>query len=547
MESKKIIPILLFALLLIQIIPFSMKDVYGQAGLTKITGFSHNLLTTGYSNGKIWALATNGTVGTTANNWLYEVNATSQTIDAMYNVTRSVGASAKDMWCSPQYCYITDGNNASAFISAIATITSGGETKGDIEYTVNVREGNADTAGAINGRFSTSGSFSELYVITYDASTSTDRDLRVLNSVPNFGTPTTIDTSFVINPTGNIYSMRDETGVDRRVFMTSSGTLLAVTSLAGPTGLCDFNIATTTVNKILTVVAPDGSSWTGGDPALQELYITGVSASGGIRIVKDTSNWLNCPTATTNYLLDNTVINLGSVGTLNGIILENLGIAVIQESGTSARLSIMNYDSNPSITDPTTRFSNSLLVVNTNPVDSQALTNTPTINQMNYNNDTGHIFWAETGSGRAVVMYDVSSFAPPSPPPPEGNFVPPPQGVPESAGQLLCRSGLLAPDQCDSSGNPVNTDISTNGTGLSLWLIMLVFFSGVVVAVSKKNNFSVTEINPIFWLALVVGTVGISWQIGWIPDIIFYGLMIGIAGLFAFGMYKQFGNRGSSG
>lgn len=98
--------------------------------------------------------------------------------------------------------------------------------------------------------------------------------------------------------------------------------------------------------------------------------------------------------------------------------------------------------------------------------------------------------------------------------------------------------------------NETNTDIKTNGTGLFLMLITGTFFACAVLATIGIANskfgagISYTEIPKEFWLFLVVGTVSIAFFLAWIPDIVFYGMITGIAALFTFGIYMRFGRGG---
>jgi hypothetical protein len=95
--------------------------------------------------------------------------------------------------------------------------------------------------------------------------------------------------------------------------------------------------------------------------------------------------------------------------------------------------------------------------------------------------------------------------------------------------------------------DPSNDDIKTNGVGLIFMLIMGTFFAGSMVAtLSQLNtrgwiNMSIKEIDPLFWLFLVVGVVSASFYFNWIPDLVFYGMMVGIAGLVSIGILKHFG------
>jgi len=104
------------------------------------------------------------------------------------------------------------------------------------------------------------------------------------------------------------------------------------------------------------------------------------------------------------------------------------------------------------------------------------------------------------------------------------------------SGNLFCGLGLNA--TCSGT-------TKDNGTGLLLMLITGTFFAGAVISTIAIANtrfgagISYTEIPKEFWLFLVVGVVGFAFYMQWIPDLIFYGLMVGLAGLFSFGLYKH--------
>lgn len=110
------------------------------------------------------------------------------------------------------------------------------------------------------------------------------------------------------------------------------------------------------------------------------------------------------------------------------------------------------------------------------------------------------------------------------------------QDITVVSGNLFCGLGLNA----TCSG-----DIKENGTGLLLMLITGTFFSiAILGAIASANTrfgagISYTEIPKELWLFLVVGVVAFSFYMQWIPDIVFYGMTVGLAGLFAFGLYRH--------
>jgi hypothetical protein len=92
-----------------------------------------------------------------------------------------------------------------------------------------------------------------------------------------------------------------------------------------------------------------------------------------------------------------------------------------------------------------------------------------------------------------------------------------------------------------------NSNPRTNGVGLFYMLITGTFFAialmSTVHTLHMRGYISATvkEIDPIFWLFLVVGTVSVAWYLDWIDDIIFAAMTVGLAGLVAFGVLKHLG------
>ena len=95
--------------------------------------------------------------------------------------------------------------------------------------------------------------------------------------------------------------------------------------------------------------------------------------------------------------------------------------------------------------------------------------------------------------------------------------------------------------------DPNNDNPRTNGIGLFYMLITGSFFAIALMTTIHTLNMrgfisaSVKEIDPIFWLFLVVGTVSVAWYLDWIDDIIFAAMTVGLAGLISFGVLKHFG------
>lgn len=117
-------------------------------------------------------------------------------------------------------------------------------------------------------------------------------------------------------------------------------------------------------------------------------------------------------------------------------------------------------------------------------------------------------------------------------------------GAPEisqASNNLLVSLGIV---------NSTNTDIETNGTGIILMLATGAFFSSITIsAISVANNkfganIQYTNIPKEYWLFLVVGVVALAFYLNWIPDLLFYGMIVGLTGLFSFGLYRHYNGNG---
>lgn len=134
------------------------------------------------------------------------------------------------------------------------------------------------------------------------------------------------------------------------------------------------------------------------------------------------------------------------------------------------------------------------------------------------------------------------------------------QCLPDTCQGFSCVSG--GDPLCESVGdmviplittNSTNDDCETNGSGILLMLITGTFFAGLtfmtVAGANKRFGTSIqfTDIPKEYWLFLVIGVVGVAFYFNWIPDIIFYGMVIGLAGLFTFGLYTKVKGNGNGG
>lgn len=101
------------------------------------------------------------------------------------------------------------------------------------------------------------------------------------------------------------------------------------------------------------------------------------------------------------------------------------------------------------------------------------------------------------------------------------NIGTPNQNVTSVAGTFGCGLGLSS---CE------NLDIKTNGVGYILMLIMLVFFAGLIMFFAHKTDTPFNEIHIIFWIVLVLGVTGASYQLNFTDGVPFFATIVSIAG-----------------
>lgn len=512
---------------------FMPNQVHAQSPLTYVTGFGLDLLEVGYSNGKIWALANNGTQGTTGNNWLYEVDPADNSIDALYNITRSKGALAWDLWCSPIYCYTVDESTTASAVYQIATITGGGETKGDITLSSATFTQVSESIPRITGRYLTSGDVTQLF-ITFKQTANTTVCIAQYDG---------LSLSLTQDACNGFVSWGGRNNSDIYFYAPNATDwhAFATVSAGGVEGLIVYNLYTDTiecgvVSNSIRAVQYHGTSTNPylGLPPTQPTGTSGLSPVTGEQTAGDTLFYDRACVQDATYTITETETGLASVILRTALFSEETSLAFFQESGANARISVTAWDG------LTFTVSGDPVIYDTNPAVSQSSTQgrfviMPTLEL---------IMVPLGGSDRRIVILDYSSLVPEPPTPPSDTNLPP-QSITDVVGGLLCTSGLIAPDACDpDTGKPTNTDPETNGSGLFLTWFLFLFTGGIMIGVSRKFTFSLTNIPAEFWLGLVVLIMGISWYLGWIPDIIFYAMIVGLAGLFAFGLYRQMARGG---
>lgn len=104
-----------------------------------------------------------------------------------------------------------------------------------------------------------------------------------------------------------------------------------------------------------------------------------------------------------------------------------------------------------------------------------------------------------------------------------------PRNITDTTGQFFCAIGLT---DCD------NPDIQTNGVGMFMLLLLLLVSYALVVYIHHVAKQSVMGIHPMLVLLIGVIDVTIAFFLGWIPDYIFYTVIVLLIGLGGFGLYK---------
>lgn len=105
-----------------------------------------------------------------------------------------------------------------------------------------------------------------------------------------------------------------------------------------------------------------------------------------------------------------------------------------------------------------------------------------------------------------------------------------PRNITTTSGELFCSLGIT-----DCS----NPDIKTNGTGMFMLLILVLVSYALIVYIHHVAKQSVTGINPMLVLLIGIIDISIAFFLGWIPDYVFYSVVVVLIGLGGFGLYKM--------
>lgn len=530
----------LFAIFSLSI--FSYSNAYAQtSGISpnlavKVTGFNENIVGLSYqtaflSNGtfignKIWALTTNGTAGSTANNWLYDINPNTFTISAKYNVTLFVGDQATDLECSNLACYVSTWRGTLGSISRVISVLP---STGGIANDCSVGTG---AVRAMDIRQSVIGTFVAVNLITffqpnsannYQISIVNPADCSQLNTTQQ--TQTSMNTSnFDIADLSN-NTVNPNTNRDEIVSWASSVPSHRVQKYTLATNTWGSQSATFGTSGIASNLGYDKDNYSS-----NRLVWIGDN-DGDMFAIDMTTN-----TPTEDYNITSASLGLGANKIIDFLALPDLGVFVVRSSGVSATLGF--YDYTPSTGAISTA---SPVFVGYIPATNQvANTNA----KMIYVESEEIIIVPENNNSRALSIVSLNVPAPPDPTPP---FVAPTKTIDEAVGVLLCQMGVIT--DCDSNGNPTNTDIETNGVGLFMTLILIIISYAFLVIIHfgaqrllRKSNVQVMDaitINPMLLVIMLVIDIGISFYLNWLADTVFYSIVAVIVGFASFGIYRH--------
>lgn len=104
-----------------------------------------------------------------------------------------------------------------------------------------------------------------------------------------------------------------------------------------------------------------------------------------------------------------------------------------------------------------------------------------------------------------------------------------PRNITTTSGELFCSLGIT---NCD------DPDITTNGTGMFMLLILVIISYALIVAIHHIGHKPIGDIHPMLVLLIGIIDVTLAFFLGWIPDFIFYTVIVLMVGLGGFGLYR---------
>lgn len=535
---KNQIPLIVIAVFFISILLTQIGVVFAQV-FTVVTDMEERVRAISYQSAtdSFWVLAEGG--GFT---WLHQIDRSTRSNIFSYNHTQtfddlSAGVT-QDIWCGQTSCYIT--TTGGLLVGITTEDISPNIFKGiNVTGTYN----HVNTLGHLTGRDQVSGGFGSV-TLWIDTFTGTARNIIIVDGIsftltgtlPSYGT-TGVDERVHDIRWSKVAGITDNDLITSTGFITdtSAQNSIVVYNLATLAIKC--NVATASTNNPLAV-APN---YIGAGDSNNKFYVGSID---GIVYVYNENTCAVVQTFTT-----------GLTGDLRFLDYDS-GRLFVQENGANALIKQFAVNSTGFILSTNSTYS-PLPSVTQNTFDSVETTLTNARGWLLAGN--GQFWFPYTGNDEKVgiLIYDAT---------PGGTGGGEPITicyVVEGTGQMICKTY-----ETDENGNPIipstiggvnprnitdtsndlfcslgitncdNTDIKTNGTGMFMLLILLLVSYALVVYIHHIAKQSIMGIHPMLVLLIGIIDISIAFFLGWIPDYIFYSVIVLLIGLGGFGLYK---------
>lgn len=504
-----------------------------------------------------------------------------------YNVTiptETTNVRPQDIWCGRTNCFITYGADAVASrfpdgghlvkIASVA-VTSEGISKGQIISPILNR-----TSGGlyhIDGKDSLTGGFGgiNLWVwacnVAHSGNEANCRETMILFDGITMGASHVFPEYFSGNGgwiatdiewnNGLSNNGRIAVAVGRLDDLTNTAMMIYNTGLL--TKICD-----TTSGNLLGQFGSGRISWLN----TTHFYISSSSAASThaqLLSVSDCDNEIAGKDITSLHTLLSTTTGIRDV-----IFLDGQGLIGFQEAGANARVSFVNVTDDLIYTAPNEVFDTFPTTSQNSRVGEFTLRTTisSTGEETVLNNKLwipysgadqevlfmeldGDVISDETVcvevqfNGQQVCYVDTDGNGIPNFPNGGFDVIRPAQNITTVGADVVCSTGF-SDIPCEND-NP-----RENGVGLLLLIIIVLMSYAVVVSIhvgamkfAGKNNVAIMDylhINPVLLLIMLIIDVGAAWQLKFIPDIIFYTIIVVMGGLAAWGYFSAIRGRGSS-
>lgn len=474
--------------------------------------------------------------------WLYQIDRSTRTLILSVNQTAqfndlSAGV-PQDIWCGNTSCYVTTTGGGVYAISTediAPNIFAGYNVTGSYQHTSGL--------GHITGRDQVSGGFGTV-TLWIDTITGTNRNVIIVDGI-SFLLAGTLPAYGVSAVDERVHDIRwsGVEGITDNDLITSTG---YITDTAAQNSLVVYNLASLSIKcnvalpstNLPLAVAPNYIAAGSSD---NKIYVGSIN---GIVYVYNENTCAVVQTVTTGLGGDIRFLDYSA------------GRLFLQESGANAYIMQFATNSTGHILSTNVTYS-PLPTAAQNNFDATytTLSKTKMVNLAG----NGQVWYPYTGADNRIGILIFNEATGGGSGGSGGNQVDGRCGVGtalDCVGDRSLINQVTGGTSWGTLGNSlfggiglVNTtasnDIRENGTGLLLMLMLGAFFSSITIgSISVANNkfgagISYTEIPKEFWLFLVVGVVSVSYYLQWIPDIVFYSMIVGLAGLFSFGLYKH--------